>query len=600
MSRAGSTGDAEPGERSDFVDAKSSQRSDFIDTKSNQRSDFVDGKSSQRSDFIRTLVNRNIAEGTFAGRVQTRFPPEPNGYLHIGHAKSICLNFDLAGEFNGTCNLRLDDTNPETERSDFVAAIENDLAWLGYQSDRGTLYASDYFEPLYHWAEDLIRAGLAYVDDQDAATISATRGSFTEPGTHSPWRNRTVDENLDLFRRMRAGEFADGERVLRARIDMAHENMLMRDPVLYRIRHQTHHRTGDRWCIYPTYDWAHGQSDALEGVTHSICTLEFDAHRPLYDWFLKHLDLPGDRPRQTEFARLNLTHTVLSKRRLSELVSKGHVSGWDDPRMPTLQGLRRRGYPPNAIRQFCRHIGVARVDGTVEVELLESFVRRELNAVALRRMAVLDPLRLVIENYPEGQTEMREAANNPEDPSAGTRQVPFSRVLYIERDDFMLDPPPKFYRLAPGREVRLRSGYFVTCTGVETDIDGRVTEVRCVYDPDTGSGQAPDGRRVRATIHWVSAAHAHRGQALLYQHLFTHPYPGADGTDPMDSLAPDSIRLVETARFEPAMADIAPGQVVQFERLGYFARDPEAPDRFHRTVGLRDEWARVQKRRPGR
>ncbi|MCY3577055.1 MAG: glutamine--tRNA ligase, partial [bacterium] len=471
-----------------------------------------------------------------------------------------------------------------------------DIAWLGYESDRGTLYASDYFEQLYQWAEDLIVAGLAYVDDQDAEAISENRGSFTEAGTDSPWRNRTPDENLDLFRRMAAGEFADGERVLRARIDMTHENMLMRDPVLYRIRHHTHHRTGDRWCIYPTYDWAHGQSDAVEGVTNSICTLEFDAHRPLYDWFLDHLDLPGDRPRQTEFARLNITHAVLSKRRLLQLVGDGHVDDWDDPRMPTLRGLRRRGFPPKAIREFCRHIGVARVDGTVEVELLESFVRRELNETALRRMAVLDPLRLVIENYPEGQVEMREAGNNPEDPSAGARQVPFSRELYIERDDFMLDPPPKFFRLAPGREVRLRSGYFVTCTGVDTDADGNVTEVRCTYDPETGSGQAPDGRKVKATLHWVSAAHAIDGRAVLYERLFTDSHPGADGADPMDSLDPDSAQLIEGARFEPAMADIAPGQVVQFERLGYFARDPESPDLFHRTVGLRDEWARIQKR----
>ena len=550
----------------------------------------------ERSDFIRSLIRQDIADGTFGGRVQTRFPPEPNGYLHIGHAKSICLNFDLADELGGTCNLRFDDTNPETERSDFVAAIEEDIAWLGYRSDRGTLYASDYFEQLYQWAEDLIRAGLAYVDDQDAEAISENRGGFTEPGADSPWRNRTPEENLDLFRRMRAGDFADGERVLRARIDMAHENMLMRDPVLYRIRHASHHRTGDQWCIYPTYDWAHGQSDAVEGVTNSICTLEFDAHRPLYDWFLDHLDLPGDRPRQTEFARLNLTHAVLSKRRLLQLVDDGHVDGWDDPRMPTLRGLRRRGFPPTAIREFCRHIGVARVDGTVEVELLESFVRRELNATALRRMAVLNPLRLVIENYPEGQVEIREAGNNPEDPSAGARQVPFTRELYIEHDDFMLDPPPKFYRLAPGREVRLRSGYFVTCTGVDTDSDGNVTEVRCTYDPETGSGQAPDDRKVKATIHWVSAAHAFDGKAVLYERLFTDPHPGADSTDPMDSLNPNSAQLVEGAKFEPAMADIAPGQVVQFERLGYFARDPETPDVFHRTVGLRDEWARIQKR----
>ena len=550
----------------------------------------------ERSDFIRSLIRQDIADGTFGGRVQTRFPPEPNGYLHIGHAKSICLNFDLAAEFGGTCNLRFDDTNPETERADFVAAIEEDIAWLGYQSDRGTLYASDYFEQLYQWAEDLIRAELAYVDDQDAEAISENRGSFTEAGTDSPWRSRTPEENLDLFRRMRAGEFADGDRVLRARIDMAHENMLMRDPVLYRIRHARHHRTGDQWCIYPTYDWAHGQSDAAEGVTNSICTLEFDAHRPLYDWFLDHLELPGDRPRQTEFARLNITHAVLSKRRLLQLVGDGHVEGWDDPRMPTLRGLRRRGFPPQAIREFCRHVGVARVDGTVEVELLESFVRRVLNATALRRMAVLNPLRLVIENYPEGQVEMREANNNPEDPSAGTRQVPFTRELYIERDDFMLDPPPKFFRLSPGREVRLRSGYFVTCTGVDTDADGNVTEVRCTYDPETGSGKAPDGRKVKATIHWVSAAHAVDGRAVLYERLFTSPHPGADGADPMESLNPDSANLMAGARFEPAMADIAPGHVVQFERLGYFARDPETPDLFHRTVGLRDEWARIQKR----
>ncbi len=550
----------------------------------------------ERSDFIRSLIRQDIAEGVYGGRVQTRFPPEPNGYLHIGHAKSICLNFDVATEFGGTCNLRFDDTNPETERAHFASAIEEDIAWLGYQSDRGPLYASDYFDQLYRWAEDLIRAGLAYVDDQDAEAISENRGSFTEAGADSPWRDRAPEENLDLFRRMAAGEFADGERVLRARIDMAHENMLMRDPVLYRIRHHTHHRTGDRWCIYPTYDWAHGQSDALEGVTNSICTLEFDAHRPLYDWFLDHLNLPGDRPRQTEFARLNLTHAVLSKRRLSQLVNEGCVDGWDDPRMPTLRGLRRRGFPPRAIREFCRHIGVARVDGTVEAELLESFVRRELNESAPRRMAVLKPLRLVIENYPEGQVEMREANNNPEDASAGTRQIPFSRELYIEQDDFTLEPPPKFYRLAPGREVRLRSGYFVTCTGVHTDGDGNVIEVRCAYDPETGSGQAPDGRKVRATIHWVSTAHALDGRAVLYERLFAAPHPGADGADPMDSLDPDSAQRIEGARFEPAMADITPGQVVQFERLGYFARDPATPDLFHRTVGLRDEWARIQRR----
>ncbi len=558
------------------------------------------GESEARRDFIRNLIRQDMADGTYGGRVQTRFPPEPNGYLHIGHAKSICLNFDLAAEFGGTCNLRFDDTNPETERADFVAAIEADIAWLGYESARGTLYASDYFEQLYQWAEHLIVAGLAYVDDQNAEVISKNRGSFTTVGIDSPWRNRTVAENLDLFRRMAAGEFAEGERVLRARIDMAHENMLLRDPVLYRIRHQQHHRTGNQWCIYPTYDWAHGQSDAIEGVTNSICTLEFDTHRLLYDWFLDQLDLPAERPRQTEFARLNLTHTVLSKRRLMQLVDHGHVEGWDDPRMPTLCGLRRRGFPPAAIRDFCRHIGVARVDGTVEVELLESFVRRELNRTALRRMAVLNPLRLVIENYPEGQVEMREANNNPEDPASGTRQVPFSGELYIERDDFMLEPPAKFYRLAPGREVRLRSGYFVTCTQVDTDSNGQVTEVRCTYDPETGSGQAPDRRKVKATIHWVSAAHALSGKAALYERLFTDPHPGADGTDPMGSLNPHSVQLIEGALFEPAMADIAPGQAVQFERLGYFACDLQNPNLFHRTVGLRDEWARIQKRNPSK
>ncbi len=549
------------------------------------------------SDFIRNLIRQEVAENTFGKKVQTRFPPEPNGYLHIGHAKSICLNFDLAAEFGGICNLRLDDTNPETEKTDYVSAIEEDIAWLGYSSHSGTLYASDYFEQLYKWAELLINAEQAYVDDQDAQTISENRGSFSTPGTPSPWRDRSAAENLDLFRRMAKGEFADGTRVLRARIDMAHENMLMRDPVMYRIRHHSHHRTANKWCIYPTYDWAHGQSDAIEGVTNSICTLEFDTHRPLYDWFLSKLDLPDDHPRQTEFARLNITHTVLSKRRLMQLVNEGHVTGWDDPRMPTLRGLRRRGFPPNAIREFCRHIGVARVDGTVEVELLESFVRRELNQTSLRRMAVLNPLRLIIENYPADRTEIREATNNPEDPSAGVRQVPFTRELFIEQDDFMVDPPAKFYRLAPGQEVRLRSGYFVTCTGVDTATDGTITQVRCTYDPSTGSGQAPDGRKPKATIHWVSAAHSIDGQAMLYERLFSHPHPGADGSDPMESLNPISAQLIQNAKFEPAMADIALGQVVQFERLGYFAHDPQTPNLFHRTVGLRDEWARIQKRR---
>ncbi|MDH3706060.1 MAG: glutamine--tRNA ligase/YqeY domain fusion protein [Acidimicrobiia bacterium] len=551
------------------------------------------------SDFIRDRIRADNDAGTYGGRVQTRFPPEPNGYLHIGHAKSICLNFGLADEFDGRCLLRFDDTNPERENLDFVSGIEEDLAWLGFETANPTVFASDYFEQLYDWAIDLIEAGLAYVDDQDAETISATRGGFTEPGTDSPWRDRSVAENLDLFRRMRAGEFADGARVLRARIDMADENMQMRDPVMYRIRHVNHHRTGDTWCVYPTYDWAHGQSDAIEGTTHSICTLEFDSHRPLYDWFLEHLDLPGDRPQQIEFARLNLTHTVLSKRKLAQLVDSGIVDGWADPRMPTLGGLRRRGYPARAIRDFCAHIGVAKMNGVHEIELLESFVRTELNASALRRMAVLRPLKVVIENYPEGADEQREAVNNPEDESAGTRPVPFGRELYIERDDFMLEPAPKYYRLAPGREVRLRYGYFITCTDVVTDAHGDVIELRCTYDPATSGGQAPDGRKVKATIHWVSAAHAVDATVALYDRLFADAHPGRDGADPLDSLNPSSRELLTGAKLEPALADTERGTVVQFERLGYFALDPNEPMLFHRTVGLRDEWARIQKRNQG-
>ncbi|MCB0996435.1 MAG: glutamine--tRNA ligase/YqeY domain fusion protein [Acidimicrobiales bacterium] len=552
--------------------------------------------SNSGTDFIRELVRSDNEQGTFGGRVQTRFPPEPNGYLHIGHAKSIALNFGIAAEFGGTCNLRFDDTNPETEDQDFVDGIVTDVAWLGFVPSGPVLYASDYFAQLYEWAELLVERGLAYVDDQDAETISAQRGSFTEPGTDSPYRDRTVEENLDLLRRMRAGEFADGAKVLRARIDMAHENMQLRDPILYRIRHEHHFRTGDDWCIYPTYDWAHGQSDAIEGVTHSLCTLEFDTHRPLYDWFLDQLPLPTDRPRQTEFARLSLTHTVLSKRKLLQLVEGGHVDGWDDPRMPTLRGLRRRGYPPSAVRAFCSHIGVARVNGTHEIELLESFVRDELNRTALRRMAVLRPLKVVIENWPEGHVELREAGNNPEDASAGSREVPFGRELYIESDDFLLDPPPKYYRLAPGREVRLRAGYFLRCDDVVTGPDGEVVELRCTYDPETGGGQAPDGRKVKATIHWVSAAHALDATVMLYERLFSSPAPGADGADPLDDLNPASREVLVGAKVEPAMADIAAGGHVQFERLGYFAADPTTPMLFHRTVGLRDEWARIQKR----
>ena len=547
------------------------------------------------TDFIREILKKDASDGPYGGRVQTRFPPEPNGFLHIGHAKSITLNFGVAEEFDGTCWLRFDDTNPETEDASFIDVIRDDVAWLGF--DPGApAFASDYFVQLAVWAEQLIRDGLAYVDDQAAETISANRGGFTTPGTNSPYRDRSVEENLDLFTRMRAGEFADGEKVLRAKIDMAHDNMAMRDPVMYRIRNAHHFRTGDEWKIYPTYDWAHGQSDAVEGTTHSLCTLEFDTHRPLYDWFIDHLGLGNDHPRQTEFARLSLTHTVLSKRKLLQLVRDGHVDGWDDPRMPTLRGLRRRGYPPEAIRAFCAHIGIARVNGTHEIELLESFVRTHHNRHALRRMAVLDPLELVIDNWPEGVIDERPAINNPEDESAGTRSVPFSGRLWIERGDFMLDPPKKFFRLAPGREVRLRAGYLITCTDVETDADGEVVRIHCSYDPETAGGQAPDGRKVKATIHWVSAEHALDGTVMLYDRLFTDPYPGADGADPLASLNPASREVRTGCKLEPALADTPAGQVVQFERLGYFAHDQQEPLTFHRTVGLRDEWASLQKR----
>ena len=555
--------------------------------------------SNSGTDFIREMLRAHRADGPYDGRVQTRFPPEPNGFLHIGHAKSICLNFGVADEFGGTTMLRFDDTNPETEDERFVESIQEDVRWLGYEPE-SVVYASDYFEQLHAWAVELIEAGLAYVDDQDAETISQNRGGFTTPGVDSPWRDRSVEENLALFARMTAGEFAEGSRVLRAKIDMNHENMQMRDPVMYRIRDQHHFRTGDRWKVYPTYDWAHGQSDAIEGTTHSLCTLEFDSHRPLYDWYLEQLGQGRGRPRQTEFARLNLTHTVLSKRKLLQLVEEGHVDGWDDARMPTIRGLRRRGYPAQAIRDFAGHIGIAKVNGTHEIELLESFVRTHHNTHALRRMAVLDPIEVVITNWPEGQQDTRQAINNPEDESAGTREVPFSGRLFIERDDFMLDPPKKFFRLAPGREVRLRAGYFITCNEVETGADGEVTRLLCTYDPETAGGQAPDGRKVKATIHWVSADHAVDLDVALYERLFTDAHPGSDDEDPLASLNPDS-RVMKQAKAEPAIADIAPGEVVQFERLGYFARDLDddpatSPTRFHRTVGLRDEWANIQKR----
>jgi glutaminyl-tRNA synthetase len=554
--------------------------------------------AASRSDFIRDLIDADNQSGRFDGRVHTRFPPEPNGYLHIGHAKSICLNFDLATQHGGEVNLRFDDTNPTTEDTEFVRAIEDDIEWLGYAPSREPLFASDYFEQLYEWAELLIGTGKAYVDDQDAETISAQRGGFTTPGTNSPYRDRTPDENRDLFRRMRAGEFPDGSRVLRAKIDMDHENMQMRDPVLYRIRHAHHFRTGSDWVIYPTYDWAHGQSDAIEGITHSLCTLEFDSHRRLYDWCLDQLEIPAARrPYQSEFARLALTHTILSKRKLMDLVNGSHVDGWDDPRMPTLRGMRRRGYPASAIRDFCAHIGIAKMNGTHEIELLESFVRSELNHAALRRSAVLRPLKVVLTNWPDGHVELRDAVNNPDDDTAGLRQVPFSGTLYIERDDFMEEPAPKYYRLAPGREVRLRYGYFITCDEVIKDDSGEIVELRCTYDPETSGGQAPDGRKVKATLHWVSASHAIDTTVALYDRLFSAEFPGQETGDPLDDINPNSIELIEGAKAEPALADAEPGSVVQFERLGYFAADPRTPMLFHRTVGLRDEWANIQKRK---
>jgi glutaminyl-tRNA synthetase len=545
-------------------------------------------------DFVREVIRGDLRAGRYDA-VVTRFPPEPNGYLHIGHAKSICLNFGVAREFGGRCHLRFDDTNPIKEEMEYIEAIERDVRWLGFDWGEHLYFASDYFERLYDWAEHLIGAGKAYVDDLSAEEIRAYRGTLTEPGRNSPHRDRPVGENLDLFRRMRAGEFPDGARVLRAKIDMASGNINMRDPVLYRILHASHPRTGDAWCIYPTYDFTHGQSDAIEHVTHSICTLEFEDHRPLYDWFIDNLPVPS-RPRQYEFARLELTYTVLSKRRLIQFVREGHVHGWDDPRMPTIAGLRRRGIPPAAVRDFARRIGVAKANSTVEVSLLEFCVRELLNKIAQRRMAVLRPLKVVIENYPEGETEMLEAVNNPEDPAVGTRDVPFSRELWIERDDFMEDPPKKFFRLAPGREVRLRYAYFVTCREAVRNAAGEVVELRCTYDPATRGGDAPDGRKVKATLHWVSAAHAVAAEVRLYDHLFARPDPGADG-DVLADLNPRSFEVLDDCRLEPNLPDLPPGEALQFERQGYFCLDPDTtPERpvFNRTVGLRDSWVRIQ------
>jgi glutaminyl-tRNA synthetase len=547
-------------------------------------------------DFIRDIVRADLAAGR-SETVVTRFPPEPNGYLHIGHAKSMCLNFGVAQEFGGRCHLRFDDTNPIKEEHEYIEAIEADVRWMGFDWGAHLYHASDHFETLYAWAEHLIKNGKAYVDDLSAEDIRAHRGTLTEPGRDSPYRERPAEESLDLFRRMRAGEFPDGARVLRARIDMASGNMNLRDPVLYRILHARHPRSGDAWCIYPTYDFAHGQSDAIEGVTHSLCTLEFEDHRPLYDWLIENLPVPTV-PRQYEFARLNLAYTVLSKRRLIQLVADGHVKGWDDPRMPTLCGLRRRGFPPAAIRDFCQRIGVAKADNLVEVALLEHCARELLNKTAERRMAVLRPLKVVIENYPEGETEALEAVNNPEDPGAGTRPVPFSRELYIEAGDFMEEPPKKFFRLAPGREVRLRYAYFITCREAVKDAAGNITELRCSYDPATRGGDAPDGRKVKGTIHWVSAAHAIPAEVRLYDHLFTEPVPGAGG-DVLDDLNPDSLTVLETCRLEPSLAEATMGAPLQFERQGYFCPDPDStPKRpvFNRTVALRDTWAKIQKR----
>jgi glutaminyl-tRNA synthetase len=543
-------------------------------------------------DFIRDIIASDLDAKRHAG-VVTRFPPEPNGYLHIGHAKSICLNFGVAEEFGGRCHLRFDDTNPTKEEQEYIDAIKQDVRWLGFDWGANLHHASDYFEQLYEWAVHLIRSGLAYIDDQSQDEIRVRRGTLTEPGQNSPHRDRSVEENLDLFRRMRAGEFANGVRVLRAKIDMAAGNINLRDPVLYRILHASHPRTGTRWSIYPSYDFAHGQSDAIEGITHSLCTLEFEDHRPLYDWFLDHLPVPS-RPRQYEFARLNLTYTVLSKRVLTELVRGGHVQGWDDPRMPTLAGLRRRGVPPAAIRDFVRRIGVAKANSLVDVGMLEHSIREALNKSALRRMAVLRPLKVVIENYPQGPGEELDAINSPEDPAAGVRPIRFGREIYVERDDFMETPPKKFYRLSPGREVRLRYAYFITCREVVKNAAGEVVELRCTYDPATRGGNAPDGRKVQATLHWVSATDAVPAEVRLYNQLFTRPDPNA-GNFAAD-LNPDSLEVLTDCKVEPALAGTNAEDPVQFERQGYFCRDIDSmPGRlvFNRTVGLRDTWAKV-------
>jgi glutaminyl-tRNA synthetase len=556
-------------------------------------------ESAAPSNFIREIIVEDLKTKKFEGRVQTRFPPEPNGYLHIGHAKSINLNFGLAAEFGGKCNLRFDDTNPEKEETEYVDSIIEDVRWLGGEFEDRLFYASDYFDQLYDWAVQLIKKGKAYVCDLSAEEVRQQRGTFTEPGKNSPYRDRSVEENLNLFERMRAGEFPDGARTLRAKIDMASRNINMRDPVIYRILHAEHHRTGNKWCIYPMYDYAHPPSDSIEHVTHSICTLEFEDHRPLYDWVLEELGIFHSQ--QIEFDRLNLTYTLLSKRKLLQLVQQGYVTGWDDPRMPTISGVRRRGYPPEAVRNFCQRVGVSKTNGITELSLLEYYVRQDLNRRAMRVMAVLRPLRVVIDNYPEGQVEEMDAVNNPEDASAGSRKVPFSRVLYIEQDDFREDPPKQYYRLSPGREVRLRYGYFITCTNVIKDDAGNIVEIHCTYDPETRGGNAPDGRKVKSTIHWVSAEHAVDAEVRLYENLFVKEDPNEveEGQDFTANLNPKSLEIVTGAKVEPCLREAAILGRYQFERLGYFCVDKDTtPDRlvFNRTVALRDTWAKIEKK----
>jgi len=551
------------------------------------------------SNFIRDMIKDDMKTGKWGGKVITRFPPEPNGYLHIGHAKAICIDFGMAREFGGQCHLRFDDTNPSKEEDEYINSIKRDVSWLGFDWGQHLYYASDYFDKMYEYAVRLVKAGKAYVDDLTAEQIREYRGTLTEPGKESPYRNRSVDENMELFEGMRDGKFAEGTRVLRAKIDMSHPNMNMRDPVMYRIMNALHHRTGDKWKIYPMYDWAHGLEDSIEGITHSLCTLEFADHRPLYDWFLDQLpDI--HQPQQTEFARLNLSYTVMSKRKLLQLVKEGHVSGWDDPRMPTISGLRRRGYTPESIRNFAERIGVAKRDSMVDLALLEFCLREDLNKICKRVMAVLNPLKVVIENYPEGQVEELDAINNPEDESMGTRKVPFSKVIYIERDDFMEDPPKKFFRLSPDKEVRLRYAYFITCKEVIKDAAGNITELRCVYDPQTRGGSSPDGRSPKATIHWVSSQHAISAEVRIYESLFTEENPNnAESGNFLDNVNPESLKIINDCKLEPSLSNAQPGEKYQFERLAYFCVDQDSlPDKliFNRTVTLKDTWARIQKR----